>query len=335
MSAPFPLPPPIREPIRAPEAAPAVAPTNVPVARGPLAHPAHITTSPIIAAARRILIPHLPAASARGGFRRRSVRFTLAAAFALPWTASRSRIARSSKPRRSCAASGTVTGAALTCGHGRACGLGGVPHRGRRGARPPRSNRSESMSLAHGQACRGLRPTGLGSIAVRHVARGLRLHSHQVGTEKEPSCSQILATILPNGCRPSRVPRAGLAGPTGASGRRLKRSLSACRWSRVRIHPRHLGRSGVCRCGQRTEAPSPRGAGIGGNLLLQDRRAAQSAKIGGNALSRHLPVTGRSPSTRTSRGSRRCCSSDCPRAPAGTTPVGPAASSGAASNRPS
>ena len=155
MSAPFPLPPPIREPIRAPEAAPAVAPTNVPVARGPLAHPAHITTSPIIAAARRILIPHLPAASARGGFRRRSVRFTLAAAFALPWTASRSRIARSLEPRRSCAASGTVTGAALTCGHGRACGLGGVPHRGRRGARPPRSNRSESMSLAHGQTCRG------------------------------------------------------------------------------------------------------------------------------------------------------------------------------------
>ena len=238
MSAPFPLPPPIREPIRAPEAAPAVAPTNVPVARGPLAHPAHITASPISAAARRILIPHLPAASARGGFRWRSVRFPPAAAFALPWTASRSRIPRSSEPRRSCAASRTVTGA---------CGLGAVPRGGRRGARPPRSNRSESMSLAHGHAGRGRRPTGFGSIAGRHVARELRLQSHQVrhreGTVLQSDTNDH--TILPKSCRPSRVPRACLAGPAGASGRRLKGSLSACRWSRVRIRPRHLGRSGV------------------------------------------------------------------------------------------
>ena len=54
--APLPPPLPIREPIRAPEAAPAARPANVPVARGPLAHPAHTATSATQPVARKLFI---------------------------------------------------------------------------------------------------------------------------------------------------------------------------------------------------------------------------------------------------------------------------------------
>jgi hypothetical protein len=232
-----------------------------------------------------------------------------------------------------------VTGAAPTCGHGRACGLGGVPHRGTRGARPPRSSRSESMSLAHGQAWHGApahwflerpgtsRRTRVASEiasgsaprrnrpAVRYLrpyhfaqeppaVKGARGRSRWVGGGlRAPAEGLTVGMPLVSGSDPSSPPRS-FRSPPGAASRLRRPCREATSYSRT-----------------------------GG--LLQDRRAAQSAKIGGNALSRHLPVTGRLPSTRTSRGSRRCCSSDCPRAPAGTTPVGPAASSAAASSRPS